>query len=608
MEASYPLHRARRAGFLLPIATLIGVAATAHAGTGTQETTSPFSRLHDAGPGRTTIAIAADAYARLDGVHRGGEPTRLVGFPMPDGASVDLLLRPTSVMAEGASAVVHGPAGETEYLSPTVRTFAATLPGRSGRAFLAISPTQLNGYVRLEDGLFFVSSGGAPDGQATVTDASTLPSPSSEWCRVAGGPLGDDPAPPSEDLAGLNLLSTKVFFECDNQFRARFSSDQQAIDYVVTLVAASSEIYRRDLGVIFNVPSNYIVVYNSTPPWGATSGFGDLGKFVNWWNSSANPNKTRARAAVSLLTSPVFGGVANSLNTTCVKNQSYQISSVNGSFPTPLQHTAGGNWDPLVVMHEIGHLYGSSHTFEYSPPIQCIDGSGPDSGTIMSYCHLTYGTGAVGMRFHPRVQDSIRPKVRARSCPRAIPIQVGDYDYDGDHDAADLAEFDAYMTQGFVSRGSEETFDMDLDGDVDARDRDVLVSLVNGDPPASAVSRGAATCLCIYYTNDRPLIGQTWTGIVAMFVKPVLTVLIGTTAPQDPGLSTKYGELLIGLPPAAAEIFRSSVTLVDTTAYHSFAIPYDISLIGGQAYSQALVFTKNGPQFTNAVDLVLGVY
>ena len=71
-------------------------------------------------------------------------------------------------------------------------------------------------------------------------------------------------------------------------------------------------------------------------------------------------------------------------------------------------HTDRYNWDLFVVCHEFGHTFGSPHSSLYTPPIECMDGSGPDSGTLMSYCHSIYGIARVGMRFHPREQQRIR--------------------------------------------------------------------------------------------------------------------------------------------------------------------------------------------------------
>ena len=137
----------------------------------------------------------------------------------------------------------------------------------------------------------------------------------------------------------------------------------------------------------------------------------------------------------------------------CTNNLGYQVSSVYGSFPYPIEHTHSQNWDLLVVAHEFGHTYGSVHTFDYTPPIECIDGTGPDEGTLMSYCHLSQGIEDVGMRFHPRVQDRIRGYIKnSTDCFTEVFIALGDYDYDGAVEADDLAALDACLSRASPPR------------------------------------------------------------------------------------------------------------------------------------------------------------
>jgi hypothetical protein len=381
---------------------------------------APFRVLEDTGRRGFARIAADDAYAVLDAVHSGGRLLDLLAFPLPGGASVDLRLRPVRAMEPGATAIVVGRDGEEARLAPRVRAFSGAVPGRTSQAFLAISPEMMHGYVSLDGENYFVSSAGVSAGEATVAHGALFGSPTvAEWC---GTPFGEPVEPESSGVQPLTttlVRSTKVFIDCDNAYRSLFPSDQAAIDYCALLVAAASEVYRRDLGTTLDIPSGYIRLWTTTPPWGATTTFGDLGKFVSWWTSPANPSRGLGRTAVHLLTQPIFGGVAQSVGVICQKTSSYAISSVAGFFPSPLQHTSGSNWDMLVITHEFGHLYGSFHSFEYSPPIACKDGSGPDCGTIMSYCHLTYGVGGVGMRFHEREQDAIRAVMRNRGAGSA---------------------------------------------------------------------------------------------------------------------------------------------------------------------------------------------
>ena len=586
--------------------------------------TSPIVRLEQRAAGHVIATYDEFAYTALAEAHERGGSTRLTDLPLPDGRSVDLRLTPTTVMAPGARAVVVGPGGETRELAPSVRTFRATLPGRAGRAFLGVGRTQLNGYVTLGADTYFLTTGGAAPGRLQITDAAILPDGlPADWCGVSDDEAPEPtplPSAPGEDRppgalsasAGSDLFvqSFRLQFELDHEYRALFPSDQAAIDYAVLLASATSDLYRRDLGVVFEIPNHYLRLWTTEPPWGTVVDWDELGAFRQWWNSAQNPIKNRQRAAVVLFTTPVFGGIANGIGVLCRKLQSYQMTSVFGSFPYPVQHTSPGNNDLQIFAHEMGHLAGSIHAFLYSPPITCVDGSGPDEGTFMNYCRQTQGIGKTGMRFHERVQDTIRSAVADDGCAGLIGIQSGDYDMNGVLDAADLAQFDALQTQGFVSRGAEETFDLDGNGVVDAADRDLLQLSIDGPVPrASVVERGTSNCACGLLSSSLPILGRSWETALYDFGPDALTAIVATTAAHDPPLPTRWGDLTIQLPgPGVPQAFKSLATTSGYQAFHSVAIPYDLSLVGLSIHAQGVVFRAEGARLTNGFDLVLSLY
>jgi len=568
---------------------------------------SPFVRLADQGSPRgfATASFDLNAYRVLETMHAERRVATIGDFPLPGGRSVDLVLRPVDVWEQGGTAVVIEADGKESRVAPSIRLFAAHVPGRASTAFLGISATMVHGYVTLEGETYLLSTG-PDDGMLrplAISHGDLFPQDAAGFCNVLEDAAGAATGP--EQRVGLSIRETKVFVECDDKFRNRFSSNLATIDYATLLFGAASEIYRRDLGCTMYIPSGHIRVWNSTPGWGVITTFGDIASVRSWWNSPANSFGSVPRAQVHVLTYPVFGGVAQGVGILCNKASSYAISSCFGSFPYPVQHTSGSNWDLFVVAHEAGHLYGSQHTFDYVPTINCTDGTGPDSGTIMSYCHQSFGVGGVGMRFHPRVQDDMRADITAATCPNVIPISLGDYNADAVVDAQDLAAYDAYVAQGFASRGAFETFDMDGSGAIDAIDRQLLVG--GGLPPASATvfNGSGANCPDCYGTVFAPILGTTWEAYVGgFFGSSILTTIVGYSNRLAPPISSKFGEILVGGP----LLFTHSAMTNGQFAVHYIPFPFDIAFAGQTVPTQAILFTPNGPQAVNGLELRFSTY
>jgi hypothetical protein len=515
-------------------------------------------------------------------------------------------------MELGARAQVVRADGSSVRVEPRVRCFAGYVEG-GGPAFLGISADALQGYLTFGGETYFVSSGAEPrPGRATVAHASQTQG------ALDGVPCGlareieeraFTPEPPLALAVAPVLRTADVFIEADHNYRARFASDQACIDYTVLVLSAASEIYRRDLGVRLRIPDRYLRVWNTVPPWGVITGFNQLKNVYTYWLSSANPLRSLPRAAVHVLTSPIFGGTARGTGGLCDNVRAYEIASLGGRFPYPTAHTGRDNWDLFVVCHELGHTFGSVHSQDYQPPIQCADGSGPDSGTIMSYCHTTYGIGRVGMRFHLREQLKIRSTLTKPACLVTQPLVQGDYDGDGDQDAGDLVALRSVMSLGFRSLGAEEAFDLDLDLDVDDADHDALALLVYRAPPARVqVRNGSGVNDPCLQALGNPVLGRTWQ--VHIDAEPgVGTLLVGYDQPLD-GVATARGELLVRTTPySGVKMFNSSVVSAGTTALHELALPLDSTLFGRNVSFQGLVQGgSQGEHYCNALDVVLSPY
>ncbi|MEQ8762517.1 MAG: M12 family metallo-peptidase [Planctomycetota bacterium] len=406
-------------------------------------------------------------------------------FPVPRGVESDLVLHPVSVLAEGAEAVVMTRDG-SHRLRPSVHMFQGSVPGRNSHIFLAVSETRVNGYLKLEAETFWLVS---EDHQ--ITNLSPFEPPSLDpSCQTSD--IGVPPLNAAAQAGGPAVRTADVFLELDPSFRGLFDSDQEALDYAVTIVGAASEVYRRDLGVLLCVPDGYLRLWTTTPPWG----FSNLGNFRRYWISDDNPLKTIPRAAVHLFKAPVNSGAAWRVGGLCDDAEAYGFSDLGGDFRYPFEHTSTFNWDLLLFCHELGHTFGAFHAPNYGIP--CDDGSGPDKGTIMGQCYVKPNGQVdptdVGIRFHAVIQERLREL--DHPCLEVTPIALGDYDASGTRDHSDLARLDAYLLQGFESAGCRETFDMNQDGTVDACDRQILAGIVEGYPltyTSSPLVRGEAT-------------------------------------------------------------------------------------------------------------------
>ena len=575
-----------------------------------------FQRLSDEGrDGALLLGFDDQLHAKLVELHSRGEAFPLRGLPLPGNRSVDLELRPVEAMASTARALVIGADGTLSLLTPSVRCFSGTVAG-GGSVFLGVTAGEMNGYLTYAGELYYLSAGEVKRPGRAVVASAALVSRGGGGVSCGASTVSraiDDQAVPrmpiGERLIAPVLRYADIFVEADNEYRLRFASDLECLDYTVTLYTAASEVYRRDLGVRLVIPDGYLRIWNRTPPWGAITGFASLDNFYTWWQSGANALASIPRAAVQALSYPVFGGTARGTTGLCSTVRAYELASCNGRFPYPLRHTDRDNWDLFVVCHELGHTFGSVHSQDYNPPIQCVDGSGPDSGTIMSYCHTTYGMAKVGMRFHLREQQRIRSQLTTPKCLRTQALLPGDYDGDGDTDTADLVALNGVMTQGFRSSAAEEVFDLDADLDVDDADHDLLAQLVYDAPPASVAVRNGRDVnpLCLQALGN-PVLGTTWTTRILASGTATPTLLVGYDGPLG-GANTPRGELLVRTAPYGGVKLYSLPAISDGTAsVQSIPLPMDAALFGRAVTFQGLVLDPHGEYYCNALDVVLSPY
>ena len=389
----------------------------------------------------------AFTYERVFGT-RMGERVSIDRVDLGDGRVVDLDLERFNVLAPGARIVAEGAGGVDDILEDVdVVLLRGTVRGQpESRVFLGLSLTGVHGYVQAMDGatpaLYAVSSGAFVGGN--VVEVST---PADLAVRAQGaiaGPLGQDRVGDRNGVIGQNAFCAtdtidqpfadlladlqassgntpavrgsapcrvmNLAIDSDWRFTQRFGGNTNAsAAYAMTLIAASSEIYRRDINLRIEIP--FLRVWsNSNDPWNP----GDAGQVLNQLRSHWRSQMSDVdRDLVHLLSGDSLGGGVAWLSTLCNVDYGYAVSgNLNGSFPMPVIDNSNQNWDLMVVSHELGHNLGSGHTHEaYNPVVDgCGNGdcSNSQDTTIMSYCHLCPGgLSNMDMRFHPRVIDRI---------------------------------------------------------------------------------------------------------------------------------------------------------------------------------------------------------
>ncbi|MFG0306428.1 MAG: M12 family metallo-peptidase [Phycisphaerales bacterium JB040] len=359
-----------------------------------------------------------------------GVVTRIEGLELPTGESVTLNVERFNVRAPGAQFIaVDGAGNENPIADNGVRLFQGSVQGDpDSMVFLASSPYFTHGYIQDAKNLYAISSGaavvgpGAPANPVEIVDVNTL-----DFRHEAPFPCGSDPAfenfpelaanivlegdyPPADVREDVCRV-VNIAIDTDYEYTSRlFGGNTNASSaYAETLLGAISTIYERDVDT--NLVTGYVRVFaaNNDP---YTDSGDALSQVSTHWQITKGGIERQLVHYLSGRRNLPYGGVAY-LSALCDPNQGYGVSAfLNGSFPQPLTDNVGGNWDVVVMAHELGHNHGTGHTHDSYVPV--IDGCGNGDcslaadGTIMSYCHTcSGGISNIRLGFHPRVRAVI---------------------------------------------------------------------------------------------------------------------------------------------------------------------------------------------------------
>lgn len=232
------------------------------------------------------------------------------------------------------------------------------------------------------------------------------------------------------DSSPTDLYTVRIAIDVDFITYGIYGNVQAATNYALTLMAAVSAIYIKEINV--NLAVSYLRVWTIPDPYIGTNASTVLNRFKVEWN--ANQQSVQRTIAHLISSRPGnLGGIAH-VNVLCDPVYGYGFSNTDGTLiPLPLY-----SWNIEVLAHEIGHNFGSNHTHNCSwvggpidtcaiPEGACYPGPAvPRIGTIMSYC-MDNGSVSFILGFGPQPRAFIRTTAQSAPCISVStrPILVG---------------------------------------------------------------------------------------------------------------------------------------------------------------------------------------
>ncbi|MDF1696117.1 MAG: zinc-dependent metalloprotease [Saprospiraceae bacterium] len=210
----------------------------------------------------------------------------------------------------------------------------------------------------------------------------------------------------------------RIYFEVDYDiYLDKGSNITTVTNFITGLFNQVATMYANEQ---INIVLSPLVIWTQTSPYSSTSSSGMLNDFL------ANTGAFDGDLA-QLLSYQASGGIAY-VDQLCSSNPDLKksFSSIDPTY----QNVPVYSWSVMVVTHEFGHLFGSSHTHAcawngnntaidgcYTTEGNCPQPGIPSGGgTVMSYCHLTSAGINLNNGFGPQPGNLIRSRVTNASC------------------------------------------------------------------------------------------------------------------------------------------------------------------------------------------------
>ena len=364
-----------------------------------------------------------------------GLPLNITNLKLEDSLTVNLQLKRFELLSKDAKVVVVNADGQSETINPSVVLLSGTVIGDDdSMVFIGVSSNGTHGFVQHKNMLHFISTGPYRENFQSklalqIANAASLSAPAlvNEFCQTnndndlllfSGKQI---PVEAGVITGGPPCREVDVAVDTDWEFTGIvFAGDTTAsAEYALFLMAATSEIFQRDLNTRLNV--SFLRVWSeNNDPYDANGSFSKaLIQFRDHW--IANHSDIDREIAHLLSGNAQQNGAVWALGQVCNYEAGYCISSgINGSFPYPLEDFNSDNWDILVAAHETEHIFVALHTEQYDPPLDnCTNGpcEKADQGTIMSSCRSCPGGLAnYQLKFHPVTIDTILNYLESVPC------------------------------------------------------------------------------------------------------------------------------------------------------------------------------------------------
>ncbi|HEX6864172.1 MAG TPA: M12 family metallo-peptidase [Thermoanaerobaculia bacterium] len=357
--------------------------------------------------------------------------------PLPDGTSVTLSVEQVDPSEIGFGFHVDGQPAQGLLAELGLSVYVGKVVGvPNSETALAFSKYGSRGWIQREDDLFHLLAQPGANGNWKQS-TSQMVSEATLWawgnepeadCRTSSLPPMELPSFPGMEQKGQgkefavapDLLDCSVAIETDDQLYQVFGDVNAEAAYVTTLLTWVSYRYEEQIQTVLTYP--YVMFHTQgTDPWTSQENGGDavslLFELQAAWQFNV-PNGAQLGAFVS--GAPLGGGVAW-LPGLCNAPYNFSVSShIAGTVQFPVVQQ-GGNWDFIVLAHEIGHNFFAIHTHDYCPTP--LDECAPlgylgycqtqqvcsNQGTVMSYCHTcSPGTANITTYFHPESASDMR--------------------------------------------------------------------------------------------------------------------------------------------------------------------------------------------------------